>query len=189
MQQPAAEELNLPRRPAETARSIALPAWLVAAVIGVLALVPRCLGLADFFTIDEPYHWIMRVRLFSESIRAHEWAATDITGHPGVTTMWLGALGRWLGMRMGVRDLGGVGAGATYLASLRLPLAVVNGLAVPAGYLALRRLARPNTALLAGLLWATSPYLVAHGRLLHLDALLTSFMTLSVLLLLVATAD
>ncbi len=161
------------------------PAWLAVLIIGAIAIVPRCLGLADFFTLDEPYHWIARVRLFAEALRAHDWAATDITGHPGVTTMWLGTIGRWLGARMGVRDLGGVGAGAVYLASLRLPLAVVNGLAVPVGYLALRRLVRPSVALLAGLLWATSPYLVAHGRLLHLDALLTSFMTLSVLLLLV----
>ncbi len=100
--------------------------------------------------------------------------------------MWLGALGRRIGQLIGVRDLGGAGAGAAYLATLRMPLAVVNGLAVAAGYLALRRLLRPHVALLAGLLWATSPYLIGLGRLLHLDGLLTSFMTLSVLLLLVA---
>src|SRR5262245_10394769 len=94
------------------------PAWLAALVIGAIALVPRCLGLADFFTIDEPYHWIARVRLFAEALSSHNWAATDITGHPGVTTMWLGALGRWLGVQIGVRDLGGVGGGASYLASL-----------------------------------------------------------------------
>jgi 4-amino-4-deoxy-L-arabinose transferase-like glycosyltransferase len=157
--------------------------------LAAVALAPRCLGLADFYTIDEAYHWLMRVRLFAEALRQGNWAATELTGHPGVTTMWLGALGRWLGQLMGVRDLGGSGAGATYLASLRLPLAVTNALAVVAGYLALRRLLRPSAALLAGLLWATSPFLVAHARLLHLDALLTSFMTLSVLLLLVATTD
>jgi 4-amino-4-deoxy-L-arabinose transferase-like glycosyltransferase len=43
--------------------------------------------------------------------------------------------------------------------------------------------------MLAGALWAASPFLIAHGRLLHLDALLTSFMTLSVLLLLATTND
>jgi 4-amino-4-deoxy-L-arabinose transferase-like glycosyltransferase len=187
MQAPTTERKFPPQAEPTTQRlGSSPPAWLAALVIGVIAIVPRCLGLADFFTIDEPYHWIARVRLFAEALSAHNWAATDITGHPGVTTMWLGALGRWLGARMGVPDLGGVGAGAAYLASLRLPLAVVNGLAVPMGYLALRRLVRPGVALLAGVLWATSPYLVAHGRLLHLDALLTSFMTLSVLLLLVA---
>jgi 4-amino-4-deoxy-L-arabinose transferase-like glycosyltransferase len=165
------------------------PTWSIALALAIVALVPRCLGLSDFYTIDEAYHWPMRVRLFAEALRQGDWAATDLTGHPGVTTMWLGALGRWLGQLAGVRDLGGSGAGVAYLATLRLPLATTNALVVVLGYLALRRLLRPGAALLAGLLWATSPFLVAHGRLLHLDALLTSFMTLSVLLLLIATTD
>ncbi|NJM09093.1 glycosyltransferase family 39 protein [Candidatus Gracilibacteria bacterium] len=59
--------------------------------------------------------------------------------------------------------------------------AFVNALAVGIGYLLLRRLVRPAIALVAALLWATTPYLVAHGRLLHLDGLLTSFATLSLL--------
>jgi 4-amino-4-deoxy-L-arabinose transferase-like glycosyltransferase len=175
--------------PALSAQRRTAPAWLIALGLAVVALLPRCVGLADFYTIDEAYHWPARVRLFAEALGRGDWAATDLTGHPGVTTMWLGALGRWLGQLAGVHDLGGSGAGAVYLAALRLPLAIVNGLAIVAGYLALRRLARPAVALLAGLLWATSPFLVAHGRLLHLDALLTTFMTLSVLLLLVATTD
>ena len=57
---------------------------------------------------------------------------------------------------------------------------------MPAGYLLLRRLVRPAVALLAALLWATSPYLIAHARLLHLDALLTTFVTFSVLCILIA---
>jgi hypothetical protein len=162
------------------------PAWPIALALAALALLPRCLGLADFFTIDEPYHWISRVQRFSEALSRGDWAATDLTGHPGVTTMWLGALGRRVGQLIGVRDLGGAGAGAAYLATLRMPLAVVNGLAVAAGYLALRRLLRPQVALLAGLLWATSPYLIGLGRLLHLAGLLTWFITLWVGGLLVA---
>src|SRR5262245_33109191 len=122
------------------------PAWLIALALAALALLPRCLGLADFFTIDEPYHWIGRVRRFAEALGRGDWAATDLTGHPGVTTMWLGALGRRIGQLMGVQDLGGAGAGAAYLATLRLPLAVANGLAVAIGYLALRRLVRPPLA-------------------------------------------
>ncbi len=160
--------------------------WAI--LLGVVALVPHSLGLADFYTIDEAYHWPYHVREFSEALRTHHWAATNRAGHPGVTTMWLGSLGRWLALRAGIHSPG-IGDGALYLSYLRLPVAVVNGLAVVVGYLLLRRLLRPGTALLAAALWAVSPFVIAHSRLLHLDALLTSFITLSLLLLLIALDD
>lgn len=165
--------------------------WLAAALIFLIALIPRVTGLADFFTIDEPYHWIGRVQRFADALLARDWAATNQTGHPGVTTMWLGTIGRWLAARNGIVDPGWAGGGADYLAMLRLPLAVANSLAIVAGYLLLRRIVRPSVAFLGALLWATSPFLIAHSRLLHLDALLTSCMTLSILALLAAvgTAD
>ncbi|HEX5690818.1 MAG TPA: hypothetical protein VFX76_12480, partial [Roseiflexaceae bacterium] len=53
----------------------ALPAWAIALGLALVALLPRVLGLADFFTIDEPYHWISRVRLFSEALARRDWAA------------------------------------------------------------------------------------------------------------------
>lgn len=163
---------------------IELFSWLIVPLIGVLALIARCLGLADFMTIDEPYHWIGRVRRFTEALASGDWAATNQTGHPGVTTMWLGSLGRWLAATQGLYDGGRAGNSVEFLAMLRLPLAVTNGLAVVVGFLLLRRLVRQQVALVAAVLWALSPFLIAHSRLLHLDALLTSFMTLSVLSLL-----
>lgn len=179
------------------ARSAAIPApaarrrsygWLIALALGLGALAPRLLGLADFYTIDEAYHWPLRVRLFSRALAEGNWAGTNLTGHPGVTTMWLGTLGRLIARWMGVGEPT-YGDGATYLAFLRMPLVVVNSLAVVLGYLVLRRVLRPNTALLAGALWALSPFMIAHSRLLHVDALVTSFMTLSVLLMVWAAHD
>jgi 4-amino-4-deoxy-L-arabinose transferase-like glycosyltransferase len=178
-----------PRALAQPWASIrSIPAWLTALLVGGLALLPRILHLDDFFTEDESFHWVWRVRHFSGAIRQEHWADTNLTGHPGVTTMWLGTLGRWLAEQFGV-PLAGLAEGSAsieYLALLRLPLALVNTLAVVLGYLLLRRLLPPTTALLAALLWALSPFLIAHSRLLHVDALLTSTMTLSLLLLLVA---
>jgi hypothetical protein len=173
-------------QPISPAAVRAAPAWLAALAIGLVALAPRATGLSDFFTIDESYHWIGRVERFSAALLTGDWAATNQTGHPGVTTMWLGALGHALATALGVENPGWAGGGAAYLALLRLPLAVANSLAVALGYLLLRRLVRPATALLGALMWALSPFLIAHGRLLHLDALLTSFMALSLLALLVA---
>jgi hypothetical protein len=147
-------------------------------------MLPRCLGLDDFFTVDESFHWVWRMMHFSDALRNEQWAGTNLTGHPGVTTLWLGSLGRWFAYRVGLEGPEWGRGSVAYLALMRLPLAVVNSLAVAGGYLVLRRLLRPETAFVAGLLWAGSPFLVAHSRLLHLDGLLTSFMTLSILLLL-----
>ena len=164
-----------------------VPTWLVMLLLGGVALVPRALGLNDFYTIDEAYHWPARTRAFAEAILAHDWARTNQTGHPGVTTMWLGSLGYWLAGWMKIAPPDRTGDGTLFLALLRLPLAIANSLAVLGGYSLLRRLLAPATAMLAALLWATAPFLVAHSRVLHLDALLTTCMSLSLLCLLVAT--
>lgn len=166
-------------------RAIVSSGWLAALLLGLIAFVPRALSLADFYTIDEAYHWQLRVRLFAAALADGNWAGTILTGHPGVTTTWLGGIGRWLSLQAGVGEPS-FSDGATYLSYMRLPLVIVNSATVALGYLALRRLLNPWTALLAGLLWAASPFLIAHSRLLHVDALLTSFVTLSLLLLIIA---
>jgi 4-amino-4-deoxy-L-arabinose transferase-like glycosyltransferase len=184
--QPPPRAAATPRR-AFAARAAWQPA-LLALLLGLLALLPRTLGLADFLTTDEVYHWIARTERFATAVADHHWAATNQTGHPGVTLMWLGSLGLALERLAVGQGWSGAPAPVEHLAWLRLPGALLEALLVPAGYLLLRRLLVPMAALLAGLLWATSPYLIAHARLLHLDALLTSFVTISVLLLLVATS-
>src|SRR6187200_790895 len=71
-------------------------AWPTAAVVlllGVVALLPRVLGLVDFLTTDEVYNWISRVERFSGAVASHQWAATVLVGHPGVTLCWLASLG------------------------------------------------------------------------------------------------
>ncbi len=171
-------------RAAARPRAVILRVGLLTLLVLGVALLPRVLGLADFFTIDEADHWILRVRLFSEALGQHNWAGTNLTGHPGVTTMWLGGLGRRLAIANGVAPSLD---SAAYLAMLRLPLAVTNSLAVGAGYLLLRRIVRPGIALLAAILWATEPFLIAHSRLLHVDGLMTSFATICVLLLLLGS--
>src|SRR5262245_35625857 len=144
--------------------------WLLALLIGFLALIPRTIGLNDFYTIDEGYHWPGRVERFSQALAAQDWAETNQTGHPGVTTMWLESLGRQLAFMRGIPDPGWAGGGADYLGMLRLPLAIANAACVVIGFLLLLRLFRPTIATLASLLWATSPFIIAHSRILHLDA-------------------
>jgi 4-amino-4-deoxy-L-arabinose transferase-like glycosyltransferase len=153
----------------------------IALLVGLAGLAPRLFGLADFLTTDEAYHWITRTERFAAALAAGRWGDTLQTGHPGVTVMWLGSLGLQL-ERLALAS-GWIVAPdrLEHLAWLRIGPALAHAFNLSLGYLLLRRLLDPTGALLAGLLWAGSPYLVAHGRLLHLDALLTDFVMLTIL--------
>lgn len=181
--------------------------WLALLLFG-LALLPRVLAPGDFWTTDEARHWSQRAERFLQAVQQGEWAATNQTGHPGVTTMWLGAIGssvyRWqaapdqtepiepierAAQLVEQGDYGGAAAVysahqadfARYRYLLRLPVALVVALWVPLMYLLLLRLVASQTALLAGLFFAADPFLLAHSKVLHLDALLTVLLSLSLL--------
>jgi hypothetical protein len=154
---------------------------LLGAAIFLLALAPRALALGRFVTVDEAYHWFERAGLFLAAVRAGDWAATNLIGHPGVTTMWLGALGVAAHQALAAWGLAAWPDPELLRFMLRLPAAIVTSLCIALSYLLLRRLLPARTALLAALLWATDPFLVAHSQLLHVDALLASFITLALL--------
>lgn len=146
----------------------------------VLALVPRILLIGSFVTIDE-WKWFNRSENFLLALQTGDYANTNQTGHPGVTTMWMGTVGvvlhhtfADLGLETHVGD-------TRYRTLLRLPVGVMTSLCIVGGYLVLLRLFDKRIALLATVLWALDPFVVAHSQLLHLDALLTSFMVLSLL--------
>src|SRR5438045_176053 len=61
--------------------------------IGMVALLPRVLDLGGFLTGDEGNFWLERSAAFLRAIQTGNFAATAITDHPGVTTMWLGSAG------------------------------------------------------------------------------------------------
>ena len=66
--------------------------WMVAVGLTMMALLLRLLPLGRYVTPDEPA-WVYRsIRLY-DALAAGDWAAVPSTGHPGVTTMWLGAAG------------------------------------------------------------------------------------------------
>src|SRR5262245_543795 len=159
---------------------------LISAAIFLLALAPRALALGRFVTVDEAYHWFERARLFLTAVRAGDWAATNLIGHPGVTTMWLGALGIAAHQALAGWGLATWPDADLLRLMLRVPVAIVTSLCIALGYLLLRQLLPARVALLATLLWAADPFLVAHSQLLHVDALLTSFVTLALLAALLA---
>ncbi len=152
-----------------------------------LALLPRVLAAGSGLTTDEAYHWVAyRSGAFLDAVTTGHFADTIITGHPGVTTMWLGSLGLLTERALQAVDfLSTAPPFPLHLTLLRLPMALATSLAVAGGYLLLR-MVMPAVALIAALLWATDPFLIAHSRLLHLDALLTMLMLLATLALLAA---
>ena len=163
--------------PAAGARALSLLAYLA---VGLAALLPRVLDLGGFITVDEANFWLDRSATFLDALRRGDWAATAISTHPGVTTMWLGAAG--LLLREALVDPGWLpGDFPTALALMRLPGALVHTGAVVLGYGLLRRMIARPAALLAAVLWAADPFVVAYSRLLHVDALAGTFMTISLL--------
>ncbi len=157
-------------------------------VIGMclLALLPRVLGMGDFWTRDEPFHWRWRAETFLQALQQGDFIHTNLTGHPGVTTMWLGATGLFVQQQLVHLGWDALANPEWQRVLLRLPLAVVTAICVVLAYFLLRYLFDGRVALLAAMFWATDPFLVAHSQVLHLDALLASFMTLSLLTALVA---
>jgi 4-amino-4-deoxy-L-arabinose transferase-like glycosyltransferase len=174
----------------------------VAVSIGLffLALVPRALALSAFLTPDER-RWLGRSVSFLIALLEGNWAGTLRKGHPGVTTMWTavaGLAGKYLsGVWSGglspsqasllefLRGAPTDAVGLDYLAAIRFPTALLTSAFVVVLYFLVGKLWGRKVALLSAVLVALDPFYLAHSRLLHHDALVATFMTLSLLSFLV----
>ena len=174
-----------------------------AAIIFAFAFVMRAGAIKQYVTPDEPI-WALRSLNFATALSHGDWAATAQIGHPGVTTMWLGSIGillkrladpaastqaiNWL---QHVPALAPDNAEAlkylgVFLTFARLPVILINALGVAGIFLLARKLFGHPIAFLAALLIALDPFIAGLSGLLHVDGLLTTFSTLSVLALLIA---
>ena len=169
---------------------------ILGAILFFLALVPRVVGLNVFLTTDEPI-WIRRTLSFFVALLEHDYAGTAIHYKPGVTTLWSGVLGlvadyllqanAWPG---GLADfvramLPAQPVSVDYLAFVRFPTVLLTSACVVGIYFFTEKLFNQRIALLSAILLALDPYYLAHSRVIHQDALMTSFMILSVLSFLV----
>jgi hypothetical protein len=146
-------------------------------------------------TSDE-YRWVGRSREFLAGLIAGDWGATLQTGHPGVTTMWTGSLGilyrYWTRPSSTPDDLLTFVQGVpnepldvAFIAPMRFPTVLLTSLLAVAVYLLVSRLFDDRrVGTVAALLLALNPFHIALSRILHHDALVTTFMTLSLLPLL-----
>jgi 4-amino-4-deoxy-L-arabinose transferase-like glycosyltransferase len=168
-------------------------------IVGMLALtiwLPRGLALDRFVTVDEP-SWLTFSANFYQALSRADFARTFQIAHPGVTTTWAGtAAFRWrypdyplevprqvnyaeqeVGQVLRAHGHDPVEVLATGRAIVVLGITLVLTLAA----LAAARLIGVWPALLGFLLIAGDPFHIALSRLLHVDALASSLMFLSLL--------
>jgi len=169
--------------------------FLIPVLLFGIALVPRVLALDLFLTVDE-YRWLGRSRDFLAGLIVGDWGATLQTGHPGVTTMWTGSLAilyrYWTRQSSAsddlltfVRQVPNEPLDVAYIAPMRFPTVLLTSIFVVVFYVLVSRLFDDwRVGAVAALLLALDPHHIGLSRVLHQDALQTTFMLLSLLPLL-----
>lgn len=161
--------------------------WTILLVIFALALLPRAIH-----PVSRPMHWYSRAVRFSDAMLAGDWANTYQRYHPGVPTMWLAGIG--LKVFAAWHDLSSEqlldavpvkpGVVAEAVEAGVLPLALIIALCIALSYILLSRLVGRRMGFVAACLLALDPFYITYSRVLHVDALLTTFMLVSALFLL-----
>ncbi len=171
--------------------------FLLAAVIFFAAFLPRLAAVGRYITPDELI-WVYRSVNFREAIRAGAWADTLLAGHPGVITMWLGAVStsfqlllnpsdqeiyRWITQLAWLTpdNMAAFQQLSAFLTSGRIAVAIVNSLGIVLIYWLARRLMGDVLAFLLAVFLVLDPFLAGLSGLLHVDGLVTTFITISLL--------
>jgi hypothetical protein len=164
----------------------------LAALVGlfVLAVGLRLIGLGGAVTEDED-QWIGRSGVFARALANRDWGRTYLTGHPGVTTMWLtsATLGLDRAAALATRSGTDVTTLPDFLPALRVarvPFALVQAALVVAAAVLAGRLLGPGVGILAGLLLAAEPFWAGVGPIVGMDGLLSGLLTVSLLALMLA---
>jgi hypothetical protein len=168
---------------------------MVLCVIALAIWLPRGRGLDRFATPDE-YFWLTRSANFLTGLAQRDFASTYQVEHPGVTVMWVGAMGllakypAYLSSGQGQVNPDQFDAFfrrrnrpslLELLRTERAILVVVQTLVLVIAFLYARRLIGILPAVLGFFLIAFDPYHLALTRLLHLDGLMSNLMLLSIL--------
>ena len=147
----------------------------------------------DTVNPDDPA-WVIRTMNFLEKIKSGNLMAFSESAHPGVTLLGSGGLAYLISGYADdkelIKNLNEVTIfnydafrETTGKGSLigRLNIAIFSSLLLFIAYFLLRKVFEIRIALLSYALLAIDPYYVAHGRLLQLDSLLSTFLLLSLI--------
>lgn len=175
---------------------------LLLVLVLAISLLLRLTALDVFLTVDEP-RWGDRSLSFYNALGQRDLEATYQSEHPGVVTMWIGAAAIHISNAIEGLDVHTELGRKLYDALVsprqaRFPevtfwarriVALVTWLGTLILYFALRRAFGRQVALIATAAIALDPFYLAHSRLHHLDALLTTFTMLSAVSLLAYEGD
>ena len=136
--------------------------------------------------------WYNRAVSFGDALLARDWAGTYQRYHPGVTTMCLSGIGlKLLGWQQGLSSEQLLGLAPIKPGTLNdgvtagvIPLAFAIALCIALTYPLLSRIVGRKAALSGSCLLALNPFYIAYSKVLHVDALLATFMLVSALFLL-----
>ncbi len=167
--------------------------WILPIFIFLIAFLPRVI-----YPVSRPHQWHHRAYRFADAILTMDWAATFQRYHPGVSLMWLSSVG----VEIFDRLQGNLTADQFYgYAPVRpgvlpesvffalVPLAIGISVCIALTYPLMSHLAGRRIALVGVLLMALDPFLIAYGKVIHVDALLASLMMVSALFLLLYLKD
>ena len=176
--------------------------WFQAVLLFILAgviLFSRADNLASYATADEPYY-LKNAANFYYLLREGRFGETDLIVHPGVTTLWSGALAFWIYFPEYVQDeeatfpisdfhlkyvieRAGLNKESMLATSRRFSVVIQTALLVAAFYFGWQSLGL-SPALLAILLVSFDPFYLANARILQPDGMLAACMLLSITALL-----
>ena len=161
--------------------------WVIPILIFLLAFLPRAI-----YPVSRPMQWYSRAVRFVDALLAQDWAGTYQRYHPGVITMWLSGIGMKLfAWQRGLSSDQLLGLAPAKPGTMDdavvagvIPLALVVALCVALSYTLISRFTGRRVAFVASFLLALDPFYVTYSKVLHVDALLATFMLVSVLCLL-----
>ena len=174
----------------------------VVVILFIVAIIPRASSVTTGLTWDEP-EWLQKSSKFISAIEELNFQQTVLDYHPGVTTGWIAGIAVRLkscidsggNPKKEVVSYGlvgdrfhfarGYGDVSSEAVAARFSMALVMCVMILGIYFLTRKLFNRAIAFLGTLMIALDPFYIAHSRFILTDALLTTFMVLSVLSLLV----
>jgi len=152
--------------------------FLISSLIFILALLTRILSIGtDAIYIDESNYFLITKRFFN-ALFTGNLEGTLVLPHPGITTWWINKITLKIAENFLNKELSLL---ETYYYP-KLSFAIISSILVLIIYLLLNRVFNQKISIIASLLIALNPFLIAHSRIIGTDGLTPLFMTVSLLL-------